>query len=317
MNMAVCTLSVVICTYRRPEYLRLALDSLASQTAPRTDWEVLVVDNAGEEAVRTLADATGAEYVHEPRVGLSSARNSGWRCARGRYVAYVDDDCRMPPVWVDRALEIARAGEMAAFGGPYVPFYLTPPPRWFKDEYGSHSLSAVARDLAPGEYLDGGNLFVQRAVLEQLDGFSTELGMRGEELAYGEETALQDRIRKVYPRARIYYDPALQVEHLVAPHKMTVRWIACQRFEGGRSMARVQAMTGRAGQPRFAIVRQVARCGLILAADFVQSIAWRDRRRFPFRENQWYEQTFDQLVELGRLYELFRRQRASGSEPAH
>lgn len=37
--------SVVVCTYRRFDHLRLALDALASQTdAP--DFEILVVDNS-------------------------------------------------------------------------------------------------------------------------------------------------------------------------------------------------------------------------------------------------------------------------------
>jgi GT2 family glycosyltransferase len=58
------------------------------------------------------SSGAGAVYVAEPRPGLSVARNTGVRAARGRVVAFVDDDTAVHPRWLERLL--------AGFTGPAV-----------------------------------------------------------------------------------------------------------------------------------------------------------------------------------------------------
>lgn len=84
--------SVIVTTYNRPGLLRDALSSLAAQTF--RDFEVILVNDHGE-SVEHLLD--GCElpliYFNQPsNQGLSAARNAGLRRARGRYIAYLDDD---------------------------------------------------------------------------------------------------------------------------------------------------------------------------------------------------------------------------------
>jgi hypothetical protein len=65
---------------------RAVLDELGG------DGEVIVVDNASEDASAERAAAAGATVVHEPRRGYGSAYLAGLAAARGRYVVLTDAD---------------------------------------------------------------------------------------------------------------------------------------------------------------------------------------------------------------------------------
>ena len=60
-----------------------------------------MVDNSpGDDDIRRLVARAGANYVHQPRLGLSRARNSGAAAARGEVVAFLDDDATADPRWL-------------------------------------------------------------------------------------------------------------------------------------------------------------------------------------------------------------------------
>jgi cellulose synthase/poly-beta-1,6-N-acetylglucosamine synthase-like glycosyltransferase len=56
-------------------------------------------------------------YVLEPRIGLSRARNTGARAARGDIVAFTDDDAVADPAWLRRHSEALRDRTLAATTG--------------------------------------------------------------------------------------------------------------------------------------------------------------------------------------------------------
>jgi succinoglycan biosynthesis protein ExoM len=90
------TVSVVIPTLRRPDGLRLAIQSVLAQS--RRPEEIVIVDNSPQGDARGIVDNTRAVarcpviYVHEARPGISNARNAGLAAASGRYIAFLDDD---------------------------------------------------------------------------------------------------------------------------------------------------------------------------------------------------------------------------------
>ncbi|MBX9627328.1 MAG: glycosyltransferase [Gemmataceae bacterium] len=73
--------SVVVPTYRRPELLARCRAALAAQRLPADQFEVIVVEDV-------LAD------------GPATARNRGWRAARGTVIAFTDDDTIPDPAWL-------------------------------------------------------------------------------------------------------------------------------------------------------------------------------------------------------------------------
>jgi len=96
--------SVVVCTRNRSESLPACLDRLAAIDYPAVEF--IIVDNAPADSSTELlvkSRATADErfrYRCEPRPGLSRARNAGLSEARGRYVAYTDDDVAVDAGWI-------------------------------------------------------------------------------------------------------------------------------------------------------------------------------------------------------------------------
>ena len=86
---------MVIPTYNRPTLTCRAIDSVLAQTF--TDFELIVVNDASTDGTAdilgTYERAGSARVVtHERNRGLSAARNSGIRHARGTYVTFLDAD---------------------------------------------------------------------------------------------------------------------------------------------------------------------------------------------------------------------------------
>ncbi len=303
-------ISVVVCTYNRAQMLTRALRSLVQQELDSGLYEIIVVDNNSNDGTRHIVNNfrrqyPNIRYIFEPRQGLSYARNRGWQEARGKYVGYVDDDCKIPENWLSVAKEIIEEKAPGVFGGPYFAFYNSSKPRWFKDSYGSHYQGNKARILAENEYLDGSNIFFRRELLEVLKGFDPSLGMSGRRIAYGEETALLRRIRATMPEQIIYYDSRLRVHHLVPKKKMSMRWIIRQRFADGRSSHLVFTRNMQVTN-RVRLLYRVSRTILNLSLDLVQGIFLRDRTRYPCLQNYLSERTFRYIQQLGSLYEEIR-----------
>jgi glycosyltransferase involved in cell wall biosynthesis len=88
------TVSVIIPTYNRANYICEAIDSILAQTY--ADYEIIVVDDGSTDGTRQalqrwIDDGTICYYYQENR-GESAARNHGIRKARGQYIAFLDSD---------------------------------------------------------------------------------------------------------------------------------------------------------------------------------------------------------------------------------
>ena len=95
-------ISVIVPVYNSQKYLRHCLQSLAEQTLP--DIEVLMVNNNTPDGSQQIMDEFAAR---DPRFksffrkdGMAGgARNEGLRQARGKYVAFVDSDDWVYPLF--------------------------------------------------------------------------------------------------------------------------------------------------------------------------------------------------------------------------
>ena len=307
-------ISVVICTFNRSNLLIQVLTTLVCQTISFDKYEIIIVDNNSNDATRDLSSFFISDHPHisiryilEPNQGLSYARNRGWKEAKGEYVAYVDDDCEVPNEWLKKAEEIIERMQPVAFGGPYYPFYSSPKPIWFKDEYGSHVQGSESRNLHEGEYLDGANLFIRRDILKLLGGFNLDLGMSGEKIAYGEETALLVNIRRKIPGAIIFYEPDLYIFHLVSERKMILSWNLKNSFISG--LYAHHALNSDKNDELAVLKRLLYGIFLIVILYYNVTIGsiYRDHEKYPYVQNYFYEHCFKHIAEIGVSFGYFRK----------
>lgn len=304
-------ISVVICTYNRAELVANAIQRLLVQTLDSSHFEVIVVDNNSADNTRNvvagfLSRFPNLRYFLELQLGLSHARNRGWREAHGKYVGFIDDDCEVPEQWLSIAKEIIDGISPAVFGGPFFPFYNSTKPRWYKDSYGTFDKGNYARNLQSNEFLSGNNIFFRRKILAELNGFNTELGMSGQKIAYGEETALQISLREIMPKVIIYYDPGLSLNHLVRSDKMNISWTIREFFADGRCSARIFKNNHILVRGYVTLLNQTCLRLIALTFDLVHGAVRRDKVRYPYYNNFLYEQALRHIRVLGYLYEMYK-----------
>jgi glycosyltransferase involved in cell wall biosynthesis len=298
-------ISVVIATYNRAALLAGALQSLAKQTLDPSLFEIVVVDNASTD--ETPAAVAGfqdkhpeltTQLVSEPRLGPGLARNTGSERAKGYLLAFLDDDARAEPDWLERAISCFEeiSPTPLALGGRIEPFYLAPKPTWFKDSYEIRSWGDKPRFLNAGEAFSGSNMIVAKSVLSDHGGFSEHLGPKGERFSVGEETVLYDEIWHRNPRAPLYYSPDLVVRHAVPAQKMTVSYCLKRALVGGQAMYAIRRDTDP-HSGRFRILAREALPG------FVRGLAGslRRRRLYEHGQNWVFEDLAIIFVQLGVL----------------
>jgi succinoglycan biosynthesis protein ExoM len=130
-------ITVCICTYKRPELLRLLLLSLDKQvTEGLFDYSIVIVDNDRSESARKCVESHARQskalvrYYSEPEQNIALARNRAVENAKGEYVAFVDDDEFPNEDWL---LYLYKAiCEFNADGvlGPVRPRFTSEPPEW-------------------------------------------------------------------------------------------------------------------------------------------------------------------------------------------
>ena len=300
------TISVVVATYQRAELLAGLLEDLQRQDAARDRYEVIVVDNGSTDGTAAVvARASHVRHVLEPRRGVSHARNRGVRVARGTWVGFTDDDCRVPPSWIATALRLVDDVGADVFGGPYRARHATSAPAWFRDEWASGGHARPRGWLATGDTLSGGNLFVRRALIEQVGGFDVALGPVGDAMAYGEDSVLQLRLFGLGVRA--WNEPDLRVEQVVRPEKYSLVWLLRDAFRRGRDQSRQH---GHHGNAAAAAAAAKAAARLAAAAAATVSTPWRDRRSHPFWQQHVFERAQPHVTVAGMHWGCVPRRRA-------
>ena len=88
-------LSFIVPIYNVEPYLRKCVDSLLAQDY--SDYEIILVDDGSPDGCPKICDEYAAAHeniraVHRENGGLSAARNSGIKVAKGEYICFLDSD---------------------------------------------------------------------------------------------------------------------------------------------------------------------------------------------------------------------------------
>ena len=147
------------------------LSLLAVQTMPRDAFEIIVADNNSHCGIAAVEEGCAglARVVPALIQGAAEARNAGVRASRGRYLAFIDSDCRPSLDWVERGLEALAQADMV---GGRVDVDVA-------DAANPSSVEAFEmvfafnfkRYIEKEGFSGAGNMFVSRAIFDRVGGF--------------------------------------------------------------------------------------------------------------------------------------------------
>jgi succinoglycan biosynthesis protein ExoM len=112
------------------------LDRQVFSVAPTPSIHLIVVDNSpaadAAETCKTRARASALHYLHEPRPGISYARNTAVAAVPSGtdFVAMIDDDEVPDPNWLDQLLDAQSRSGADIIIGPTTPRFPRGTPEW-------------------------------------------------------------------------------------------------------------------------------------------------------------------------------------------
>jgi GT2 family glycosyltransferase len=112
-------LSVVVPVWNNLLYTQQFVDSVRRHTD--VPYELIIVDNGSDWAAANYARAAADHVVlNATNLGFARGMNQGLAMARGRYVAFCNNDTVMPPGWAETLVETSRLHPDAAVVVPAV-----------------------------------------------------------------------------------------------------------------------------------------------------------------------------------------------------
>lgn len=262
-------ISVILPTHN-PDPLRLSrtLEGLRTQTLPRAQWELILVDNASTPAVSpstaTLAPTPIDRIVAESVLGLSAARRRGLAEARGRFVVFVDDDNVLDPDYLEKVADIfACAPRLGMAGGISVPEFESPPAEWQREFFsllalrnlGPEPQTAVAPEAGTGGAVRypicapiGAGMALRREAAEtwrQASTASLFTDRRGSELTSAGDNDIVLTLFKVGWHAG--YFPTLRLTHLIPAGRLAPDYLA--RLNRGIQCSWMQVLAWHQANP--------------------------------------------------------------------
>ena len=243
------SISVVICAYSEARWNDLleAIASIQRQRLPALDTIVVIDHNEAlrERVEREVAGIVVIENVEQR--GLSGARNSGIRIARGDVVAFMDDDAMAAPDWLECLADGYANARVIGVGGSIIPLWEQGRPRWFPEEFdwvigctyrGMPERTATVRNMI------GCNMSFRREVFATVGGFAHGIGRLGTRPLGGEETEICIRALRRWPDRSILYEPSATVHHRAPAGRGTLGYFRSRCYSEGLSKAVISKLVG-------------------------------------------------------------------------
>ncbi len=247
--------SICVATCERPVGLQRLLTSLEQLEVPEgLRFEVIVVDNdpAGSAAAVVARDYGLPElrHFHEPERNIARARNRSVAEARGRWLAFVDDDEAVEPEWLRAYWSELQREPCDGMFGPVVPRLervITP---WL-DAQGFFGGARMPTGSPVGpQQVAAGNAFLRAELFDDAR-FDPAFGLSG-----GEDSDCFGRMLRAGASFR-WCDEARATEW-IPPARHGLRWLTRRAFRCGVVHTQLEL---RDGGPRTGMARVLPKAG--------------------------------------------------------
>jgi succinoglycan biosynthesis protein ExoM len=242
-NRTTTSIAVCACTFQRPIGLVRLLDALpaALPTGPLPGFgdvriRVVVIDNEVSATTQAIVArrAAGApwplDYVHEPRRGISYARNTAVRTVTpgADFVVFIDDDEVPEPGWLAGLLASQLATDADVVMGPKDAVFEERPPSWVSR--GGFFRPREFADGQPLHWATTANVLIRADLFALADPpFSERLTLAG-----GEDTLF---FRRVHLAGKdIVWTTRARVREHIGPGRTTARWLIRREYRRGNTL---------------------------------------------------------------------------------
>jgi GT2 family glycosyltransferase len=248
-------ITAVLCCYTLARWsdITAGVHALGEQT--RLPEVILVVVDHNDELLGkaraelpALAGVPVEVVPNAHRKGLSGARNTAIETARTEQIAFLDDDAKPEPDWLERLAAELKDESVLIAGGRSTPRWPGERPRWFPAEFDwvvGSSYYGMPAEAADVRNVHGASMLFRKSTFDRVGGFAEDVGRVGVLPVGCEETELCIRVRQQDPRARIRYVPSSLVHHRVSDDRVRYRYFVGRCYAEGLSKAQISAIVGR------------------------------------------------------------------------
>lgn len=241
-------ITFLICTFHREELLiKLLHTVLALHGLDAIDFEILIVDNSdagsAQKPVTAFAEATQCaqlRYVQAHPPNIAIARNVGVKAAQGRFVAMIDDDMTLDPIWLQGVRPFLTDASVDVVCGPVKPVFenialaTSDAHRFFHRDA---ALSPGSELLVMGPKRTRGfvpatsnSIFRRASCLVDEPCFDMRYGRTG-----GEDVDLLCRLQR--KGRRFVWAPGAQTYEIVPAHRCSPTYLKQRSYGGGQVFA--------------------------------------------------------------------------------
>jgi succinoglycan biosynthesis protein ExoM len=195
-------ITVCICTYKRPEYLKRLLEELEKQETDNLfHYSIIIVDNdnyqAAERTVLSYSQGSkmNIKYFIEPEQNIALARNKAVEMATGDYLSFIDDDEFPGERWLLELYKAMLFYQADGVLGPVLPLYEREPPKWVLKGHFFERPNHETGEILPWKNTRTGNVLFRKDLFEK-EGpwFNPNHGSGGEDRDFFRKKINENRV---------------------------------------------------------------------------------------------------------------------------
>ena len=222
--------SIIIPTFRRVEKLRACLAGITRLDFDRARFEVVVVDDGSpqplDEVLAEFRDRIALRFMTQSRAGPAAARNAGAALARGRYLAFLDDDCTPALDWLAVLHRALARDERQLLGGSVENALSSNAYADASERINRFVYQYNRTELARERFFTTNNLAVSAELFRALGGFTNDIpSATAEDKEFCDRWRANGLVLTHVPDAVVYHS-----------HDMTFAQFLRQHFNYGRGI---------------------------------------------------------------------------------
>lgn len=239
MNNQSLLFSVIIPTYNRPDRVQQCLASLLKLDYRRDRMEIIIVDDGSktplDEIISPYQNQINITLIRQENSGPAKARNTGALTAKGKFLAFTDDDCTPTSDWLKQLELQFNKQPYCLIGGTILNALTDNIYTTASQEIINYLYSYYNANPEESHFFTSNNIAVAKDLFIKVGGFDASFP-----LAAGEDREFCDRwlhlgYKMIYARdAKVYHG-----------HKLSLKKFWQQQFNYGRGNFYFQTITAK------------------------------------------------------------------------